>query len=357
MSFRIPDDARARRADLLRWFADHARDLPWRATRDPYRVWISEAMLQQTRVEAVRGHYARFVDALPDLASLAAASEDEVLALWSGLGYYSRARKLREAAIAIARDHGGAFPRERDAALALPGVGPYTAGAVLSIAHGEAVPLVDGNVERVLCRWFGWGGDPKRGATKRALWSAAEELLDGLDDAGAWNQAVMELGALVCTPRAPVCAECPLRDGCVALREGRVDALPELAKRARPIEVELEVALCRDGDAWLFERRPADGRMAGMYEFPTREVAETPRLWPTRFAAGGLVLEERVGSVRHSITKHRITAHAFRAALPSGAADEAGSEGALQRVRDAELDGLALTGMTRKLLRAAFVRT
>jgi len=351
----IPESAREQRADLLAWFAANRRELPWRADRDAYRVWISEAMLQQTRVEAAVAHYRRFVAALPDLPSLAAASEDAVLALWSGLGYYSRARKLREAAGVIVREHGGAFPRERAAALALPGVGPYTAGAVLSIAYGERVSLVDGNVERVLCRWFGWGGDPKKGALKRALWSAAEELLEGLADPGEWNQALMELGALVCTPRAARCGECPLADGCIARREERVGELPELAKRQATVEVELEIALCRRAGAWLLERRPAGGRMAGLFEFPTREVPAQPGatcLYPAHWSHAALRAGEELTELRHTITRHRIRARVLAAEAP-----ELDADGPLRWVAPQELEGLGLTGMTRKLLARAAALT
>jgi A/G-specific adenine glycosylase len=353
MSFELPTGAESLRADLLAWFAAHRRELPWRANRDAYRVWISEAMLQQTRVEAALGHFERFIGALPTLSDLAAASEDQVLALWSGLGYYSRARKLREAARVIAIDHGGEFPRELEAALALPGVGPYTAGAVLSIAYGAPVPLVDGNVERVLCRWFGWDGNPKQGATKRALWDAAERLLDGLGDAGEWNQALMELGALVCTPRSPGCGDCPLAAGCVALASDLVEQLPELPERRKPVLVELEIALCRKAGAWLLERRPSSGRMAGLYEFPTREVLDggaEGRLYPPQFASGELRAGQSVGALRHTITHHKIEARAVTA--DAGPLD---SDGPLRWVPDRELESLGLTGMTRKLLRAGFI--
>ncbi|MCA8981205.1 MAG: A/G-specific adenine glycosylase [Planctomycetes bacterium] len=354
MPHAIPEGALLRRADLLEWFAAHRRELPWRADRDPYRVWISEAMLQQTRVEAARDHFERFVRALPTVRDLAAASEDEVLALWSGLGYYSRARKLREAAQVIVCEHGGAFPRELASALALPGVGPYTAGAVLSIAHGEPVPLVDGNVERVLCRWFGWTGNPKQGALKRALWDAAARLVEGLPDPGAWNQAVMELGALVCTPRTPRCDDCPLAPDCVARATGRTAELPELPRRREAILVELEIALCRKPGAWLLERRPAGGRMAGLHEFPTRELAVREgeeRLYPARFASSTLRVEGEVGAVRHTITHHKIEARALTA--DAGPLEP---DGPLRWVPDAELESLGLTGMTRKVLRADFAR-
>src|SRR5262245_38334735 len=204
------------RADLQRmlgrWYRRERRDLPWRRTRDPYAIWISEAMLQQTRVEAVIPRYEAFLARLPDVAALAAAGEAEVLALWSGLGYYARARALRDAARAIVQRHAGVLPRTRAAWLELPGVGPYTAGAVLSIAFSASEPLVDGNVQRVLARLFAleeWQGSK---ALSEGCWELARALVpragDELDP-GAWNQALMELGARVCTARSPDCAACP----------------------------------------------------------------------------------------------------------------------------------------------------
>ena len=262
-------------AALGRWFRDERRDLPWRRTRDPYAVWISEAMLQQTRVETVVPYYERFLAHLPDVASLAAAPETEVLGLWSGLGYYSRARALRAAARVIVDQHAGAFPRTRAEWLALPGVGPYTAGAVLSIAFSASEPLVDGNVQRVLARLFALDAAQGSKALSEACWTLARALVPeagGALDPGDWNQALMELGARVCTARAPDCARCPLRTRCRASAQGRTEELPRSRARRAPLAVELEIFVVEERGGWLLQRRPAGGRMAGLYEFPTREL-------------------------------------------------------------------------------------
>jgi len=347
-----PPDARALRARLVPWYRAARRDLPWRDTRDAYRVWISEAMLQQTRVETAVDYWRRFVARFPTMADLAAAGEDEVLALWSGLGYYDRARKLRAAARAIVERHGGRFPAERAAALELPGVGPYTAGAVLSIAHDLSEALVDGNVARVLCRLFGIEGDPARAPAKGRLWELARALVPREGGAGEWNQALMELGALVCTPRAPHCADCPLARDCVALRDGLVDELPRARGPRAPIAVELTVLLARRDGRWLLERRPAGGRMAGLLQFPTCELSRSAgapgELFPR--ACHGLVRGRELGRISHAITHHRIRARVFAARARSGAA----RDGRTWR-RRSELSALGLTGMARKILRAGLL--
>ncbi|MEM7311403.1 MAG: A/G-specific adenine glycosylase [Planctomycetota bacterium] len=353
---------RARREALLAWFAAHQRDLPWRRSRDAYRVWISEAMLQQTRVEAVVPYFERFLARFPTLADLAAASEDDVVAAWSGLGYYRRARALREAAREVVAHHGGRFPADRKDALALPGVGPYTAGAVLSIAYDLRVPLVDGNVTRVLARWFGLSQPVGTSALTSELWRLAERLLppEGATEArgpGAWNQALMELGATVCTPRSPRCEACPVAEPCAARASGRVDELPVPAPRRAPVDVRLGVALAVRGERILVERRPARGRMAGMWELPTRELpgpeGGLTGLWPPEFAGPALREGEPLGEVSHGITHHRIRAR-VRAAWAEG---EGGADGAPERrwVSPEAASELGLTGMARKILARPFV--
>ena len=354
-------EVRELRALLCRWYAAVKRDLPWRRTRDPFAIWISEAMLQQTRVEAVIPYYHRFLERFPTIADLARASEDDVVAAWSGLGYYRRARALREAARTIVERHGGRFPERADEALALPGIGPYTAGAVLSIAYGRSQPLVDGNVARVFARLFALDDPLDSGALKRRLWELAHELVPPEDapegpegpeenGPGDWNQALMELGATTCTARAPRCLACPLVERCAARRAGRVDELPVRARRRAPVDVELEVLLVsRDGEV-LLERRSRSGRMAGMWELPTREVAgeEASGLWPAGFGLGDIRAGDRLGEVRHGITHHRIRATVCRARSP-----DRGTDG-LRWVPLADLERLALTGMTRKILMRAF---
>ena len=341
------DRARATNRALLRWYADHRRALPWRRSRDPYAVWISESMLQQTRVETVIPYFERFLERLPTIADLAAAEEDQVVALWSGLGYYRRARALRAAAREIVDRHDGEFPRELADCLALPGVGPYTAGAVLSIAYGLPEPLVDGNVSRVLARLFAVEEPLGRSRTTRLLWQLARELMpppdSGLDaDPGDWNQALMELGALVCTP-APRCDDCPVREHCDALRSGRVAQLPVTAPRRESVEVGLEILLARRGDRVLLVQRPEGGRMARLWELPTRERVEEgeARLWPPSHGPG-LRAGADLGTLSHSITHHRIRARVRRAHASRGV------DG--RWVPWGELDELGLTGLTRKVL-------
>ncbi|HUR26931.1 MAG TPA: A/G-specific adenine glycosylase, partial [Planctomycetota bacterium] len=207
----------ALRKSLASWYLAQRRDLPWRRTQDPYAIWISEAMLQQTRVETVIGYWARFLARFPDIASLARAREEDVLAAWSGLGYYRRAKSLCEAARAIVAEHGGRFPRSRESVLALPGVGPYTAGAVLSIAFDQREAIVDGNVARVFSRVFALEDVLGSASSQEKLWDLARELLPPTRGAGDWNQALMELGATVCTARDPLCGTCPIARHCLAL--------------------------------------------------------------------------------------------------------------------------------------------
>src|SRR5437763_3122971 len=219
------------RSRLLRWFDRHQRPLPWRRDRDPYRVWVSEVMLQQTTVAAVVPYFERFLAAFPTLADLAAADEQAVLRLWEGLGYYRRARHLHRAARQLVREYGGRLPDDAEVWRGLPGVGRYILGAVLSQAFGRRLPIVEANSLRVLCRLFGQRGDPRGGPVQKWLWAKAAELLPA-KRAGDFNQALMELGALVCTPAAPKCDVCPLAKECVARREGAQAEIP-----ARPAAV------------------------------------------------------------------------------------------------------------------------
>jgi A/G-specific adenine glycosylase len=329
---------------LSTWYAREKRDLPWRRTRDPYRIWISEAMLQQTRVETVIPYYRRFLDRFPSVRALASAPVEDVLAAWSGLGYYRRARSLRDAARTILERHAGRFPSRREELLELPGVGPYTAGAIASIAFDHPEPLVDGNVARVFSRLLG----RDLSSTDPDVWSVARALVPR-KGAGNWNQALMELGALVCTPREPSCPRCPVAGRCEALRTGRVEALPRKRSRPRALEVELVVLAVTDGERWLLEKREARGRMAGLWQMPTVEVPGPKRrglLFPTRrprpFRVGRTLCE-----VRHTITRHRIRATVKRATLESARPGPA-----FAWIPRERLEEMALTGMTRKCLSA-----
>ncbi|MDP6410876.1 MAG: A/G-specific adenine glycosylase [Planctomycetota bacterium] len=346
-------DAILARANVLAWYRRTRRDLPWRRTRDAYAIWISEAMLQQTRVETVRGYWTRFLERFPTVEALAAAEEAEVLALWSGLGYYGRARRLLAAARVVTEEHSGRFPATRVAAEALPGVGAYTAGAVLSIAYGLPEALVDGNVARVFCRFFGLEGDPARDPLKGDLWHRARALVaEGEGDAGDWNQALMELGARVCTARAPTCEACPAADGCAAVRAGRTAELPQLAA-ARPVRrVEVDLLLVARAGRWLVERRPPGGAMAGLLQFPTVERTPPGGEPSGLFALPDDLLEpgELLGEVRHAITHHRI-----RARVRAGRAGYRGAREGLGWLRRSALVDAELTGMARKVLRAGFL--
>ena len=260
---------------LLEWFRDNARRLPWRDDPTPYHVWLSEVMLQQTRVAAVLGYYKRFLEKAPDVAALAALPEDKLMKLWQGLGYYSRARNLQKAAKVIMDTHGGAFPSDYAAVRALPGVGDYTAGAICSIAFGQPIPAVDGNVLRVYARICGDGGDISTPEMKKRVTQALAAVIP-VHGAGAFNQALMELGATVCVPRgAPLCDRCPAQGLCVALAQGRTAELPVKApKKPRRVE-ERTVWLIFRGGRVALRRRPGRGLLAGLWEFPN-ELGDGP---------------------------------------------------------------------------------
>jgi A/G-specific adenine glycosylase len=294
-------NAAALHRDLLGWYAAARRDLPWRRTRDPWAIWVSEIMLQQTRVETVVPYYERFLARFPTPLALAEAPEDQVLALWSGLGYYRRARMLQAGARAVVERSG--VPRTRDALLALPGIGRYTAGAIASIAFGEPVGLVDGNVARVLARVFALEDDMRRAGMRRAE-ALAEELVFRLSP-GDWNQALMELGATICTPRSPACGRCPVARSCRARAEGRVAELPVVSEKAKPKpeRVQAVVARAKDGRV-LLARRRAGGLFGGLWEPPMMrgdDGALTELLRCLR-----LPRAERAGQVVHVLSHRRL---------------------------------------------------
>ena len=279
------------------------RDFPWRGETDPYRIWVSEVMLQQTRVETVIPYYGRWLERFPDIETLAAAEEDEVLRVWQGLGYYSRARRLHEGARVVRERHGGSVPGSSEELRDLPGVGHYTAGAVASIAFGEAVPAVDGNVRRVLSRLFDL---PNPSPIQLRRLSAT--LVDPKRP-GDFNQALMELGALVCVPRSPRCGECPLRSVCLALEQETVDERPALKskKKLREVDVAVVVAVARDDSGeiqFLLRKRPDTGLLAGMWEFPGVAMEGAPALEAARRLATDLELEVRRDSVELEMITH-----------------------------------------------------
>jgi len=256
---------------LLSWYDENRRILPWREDPAPYHVWLSEIMLQQTRVEAVKRYYARFLDTLPDIASLAAAPEDVYLKLWEGLGYYSRVRNLHKGAVVIAEKYGGKMPETAAELIGIPGIGPYTAAAIASIAFGERIPAVDGNLLRVFARLTAYAEDIKSDAAKKAAAAYYQEAMDAAADdrPGDLNQALMDLGATVCLPNtAPLCDVCPLKEDCLAHRTGRETAFPAIQKhKPRKVE-ELTVFLIHDAERIALRKRPSKGLLAGLYEFP-----------------------------------------------------------------------------------------
>jgi A/G-specific adenine glycosylase len=300
---------------LMAWFDRHGRhDLPWQHPRTPYRVWLSEIMLQQTQVSVVIPYFQRFIDALPDLPSLARASQDEVLALWSGLGYYARARNLHAAAKRCMELHDGDLPRDLDALVALPGIGRSTAGAILSQAWGDAAPILDGNVKRVLCRLFaieGWPGTP---AVEKKLWGIAEMLLPDARLAD-YTQAQMDFGATLCTRADPACAICPLQDACPALRDGRVAELPS-PKPGKPLpERVAHMLILEDGDRRvLLQRRPPTGVWAELWSLPEHADLADARLWFDRHVHGDFDGTHASDPVVHGFSHYRLHIHPRRIA-------------------------------------------
>jgi len=320
------NDARAIGRALLSWYAKHRRELPWRKSRDPYAVWVSEMMLQQTQVSTVVPYFQSWMQRFPSVTALAKAEESDVLHAWQGLGYYSRARNLRRAAQEMLRVHDGRVPEKISDLLALPGIGPYSAGAIASIAYGHAEPLVDGNVIRVLSRLFALRGDPNKAPLKAEIWARARALIPE-QAPGDFNQSLMELGATVCAPRSPRCAVCPLSDHCQALAKGLVEVLPELPTRAKATPVHVVSAIAtRGGRVLVTKLRPDAPRWAGMWLFPNAEVgsSETPEAAVARalFTAVGLRGEatELLCVVRHTVTRFRITLDAYRTRISAGVA-------------------------------------
>lgn len=310
---------------LLVWFDAAARDLPWRRTRELYCIWISEIMLQQTQVATVVGYYERFLQAFPTVAALAAASESQVLRLWEGLGYYRRARQLHAAAQTIVEQHGGVFPRSYDAVRALPGIGRYTAGAILSIGLDQRLPILEANTIRVLSRLIALRDDPRSTASQARLWQVAEEILPA-ERCGAFNQALMELGSELCTPKEPACDECPVAAHCAARAQGLTAEIPLAAKKMKYEDVtETAVVVRRRGRFLVRECQPGE-RWAGLWDFPrfaSRAAQETGWLDSARehlHSWLGVQIEPRthLATTKHGVTRFRITLHVLSADWLSG---------------------------------------
>ena len=342
--------------ELLRWFDGFQRDLPWRLNRDPYRIWVSEVMLQQTQVKTVVPYYERFMERFPTVEDLAAASLDDVLSYWSGLGYYRRARQLHAAAQDVVER--GGFPTTAEGLSSLSGIGPYTAAAVASMAFEEVIPVLDGNVERVLCRWLAWEEDAKRAPVRRRLLDEAIHLLDPARP-GDSNQAMMELGALVCRPQQPLCDQCPLARGCRG-RETGPERYPLPRRRRATERLDLAVVVVQRQDRMLLFRRHGDSTlMAGLWELPTVPVSlETPtsdaevcaELARTYGGAWSIRSLEKV--VRHSVTHRAIRLHLFEGTFTAGGSVAEGPEACWANA--AQRQELGLSSMVGKVLKAFY---
>ncbi|MFQ6091976.1 MAG: A/G-specific adenine glycosylase [bacterium] len=342
------------RRRLLHWYGKNQRSLPWRRTQDPYRIWVSETMLQQTQVFRVKEYYDRFVTAFPDVEVLARSPLSKVLKMWEGLGYYSRARDLHRAAAFIANEHHGLFPQTFEEISALPGVGPYTAAAVMSIAYDQPYPVVDGNVTRVLCRVFDIEKDPRGKEAGQQLHDIAAALLPRRR-AGVFNQALMELGSLVCRPTDLRCSECCLRPLCYAQTLPDPTVLPVKTKKAPKPHYDVTAGVIWKDQKILLAQRHPKGMLGGLWEFPggKREPNESLKKCLRREIKEELGIDievkELIGSVRHSYSHFRITLHGFHCrhlrgrARPLGCAD-------WKWISPPEVSAYALPGADRKLL-------
>jgi len=342
---------------LLCWYAHERRDLPWRRATDPYRIWVSEIMLQQTQVTTVIPYYERFLARFPTVWALAKASLDDLLALWQGLGYYARARNLHAAAKIICEQHDGNIPSRRSDVLSLPGVGAYTAGAILSIAFGQDIPAIDGNVIRVLCRLFDYERDPSKAAGKKAMRCYSQELLPS-GKAGDYNQAMMELGARICLPRVPLCDECPLASYCESRALGNQALRPVPQVRRQIPHQRLVAALCEQDGCLLIVRRVPSGLLGGLWELPGGEVSseETDAHALSRHLCEGLGVRLEVGPkesvVKHAYTHFRITVHTYHCAIEGMPATSHQWDDHHWLSPD-EMPRYGLTGVTQKILSLA----
>ena len=307
---------------LLVWYGENARDLPWRKVSNPYAIWVSEIMLQQTRVETVIPYYQRWLAEFPSVQSLAEAEEDQVLKSWEGLGYYNRARNLQAAARIVVERYQGSLPADLMALQDLPGIGRYTAGAILSIAFNQPAPILDGNLRRVFTRVFNIRTPIQTSGTEKELWEIAEDLLPE-SDSGDFNQALMELGALVCLPKKPLCARCPLAEDCQANHLGQQESLPQRKEKAPLPHLQVTAAVILKGGQVLIAKRPPGGLLGGLWEFPGGKQEENETLQETlvREIMEELDLEVEIGALlgiyQHAYTHYKITLHAFFCQLAS----------------------------------------
>jgi A/G-specific adenine glycosylase len=350
--------------NLLDWFSQNARDLPWRRTQDPYAIWVSEIMLQQTQVKTVLPFWERWIRELPTIEAVAKASPDKIHKLWEGLGYYTRVRNLQKAAQMILETHRGVFPKKFDEVLALPGIGRYTAGAICSIAFNQPTPILDGNVVRVLTRIFGIEKNPREKETNQRLWQLAGDLVINAkaqktqrnfktdkpeiqQNCSHLNQSLMELGALVCTPRNPQCLICPVKKLCVAFKENRTEELPNLGKREAATARRFVAFVMEHRGKFLVRQRPEKVVNAHLWEFPNVELnghASNPaEVFESQFGFTPPELQP-LPRVKHSITRYRITLEAFRVALKKAPKTQEG-----KWLSHAQFDSVAFTAAHKKL--------
>jgi A/G-specific adenine glycosylase len=343
------------RRKLFAWYQQHARDLPWRQSRDPYRVWISEIMLQQTQVATVRDYFARFTRAFPNVQQLAAADEQQVLRLWEGLGYYRRARQLHAAAQQLISIHNGEFPQTVEELRTLPGIGRYTAGAIASIAFGIRAPILEANTIRLLSRLIAYREDPLKAPGQRILWQVAEEILPR-ENVAHFNQALMELGSLVCTPSEPKCHLCPLSTVCNARAADLQTDIPRQKTPTQYTDVrEAAVVVTRNGRLLMRQCGPTE-RWAGLWDFPRFPVeAEGPLFAEKEIttklqAQTGIRCEPPIlfKTIKHGVTRYRITLDCYRAACRNGSAVATGAE-SVRWFRRNELGNLPLSTTGRRI--------
>jgi A/G-specific adenine glycosylase len=311
---------------LLNWFQENGRDLPWRRTYQPYHIWISEIMLQQTQMERAVTYFERWMKRFPDIASVAAASEEEVLRLWEGLGYYSRARNIHRTAGVIAKKYNGQLPADHQFLLKLPGIGEYTAGAIMSLAFNEKYPVVDANVERLFARLFNIDGPVKESANRTLIWQLARELTPGHAPRN-FNQALMELGALVCRPKNPDCGQCPLNTLCESMQIGIVAERPFTPPGKRIIRIEMATGVLQHKGKFFIQKRPVKGVWANLWEFPGGRIEphETPEAAVAREfyeeTELSINLLHKIGVVKHSYTRYRVRLHCYACRLQNSKSD------------------------------------
>jgi A/G-specific adenine glycosylase len=348
------------RKALIQWYRKNRRDLPWRRNKDPYRIWVSEVMLQQTQVDTVIPYYQRFLKRFPTVQSLAKALLDGVLARWSGLGYYSRARSLHRAAQIIVNERKGEWPSDLEGWMGLPGIGRYTAGAVLSIAFEKRVPILDGNVMRVLCRLFALDGDPRAEPLNSKLWRLAEEILPR-KNVGDFNQSLMELGATVCMPVSPRCLLCPCRSFCKAFALGDVEQFPRPKKQVSTVRVQMAAAVVQRNERFFLQRREEGKALGGLWEFPVFEFkgrrnleSQLQKELSRKFSWSFLSSRHR-GTVQHSIMNRRLKVDVYEFDWPIDRVAELNEEAQWFALKD--LKEVPISSLHLKIAQKVFSRS